>query len=110
MLYDDLYEDISAILFEHDPVGLNFGHNTDEYEPEVDTILPRLENAYSVADVRRIIFEELCYWVRIAGQPLKEGEIPSSVWPEHQYQAIAEDIWEAMQEYGLRDYDDYDPA
>jgi hypothetical protein len=29
-------------FFRFDPVGLNFGANTDEYDPEVGTILPHL--------------------------------------------------------------------
>jgi hypothetical protein len=32
----------SELLFRHDPVGINFEVNTDEYEPKAGTILPRL--------------------------------------------------------------------
>jgi hypothetical protein len=37
--YAGLYEEVEAILFRHDPAGINFGENTDEYDPEVSTIL-----------------------------------------------------------------------
>ena len=38
--FGDLYERVSAILFKEDPGGVNFEINPDEYESEVDLILP----------------------------------------------------------------------
>ena len=29
---------VEALLFRHDPIGINFGENTDEYRPEAETI------------------------------------------------------------------------
>ena len=101
--YSGLYEEVSAILFRHDPIGLNFGHNTNEYEPEVDTILPRLENAYSVQDVRRIVHEEFLRWFSSG----TTEDLHGIVGREEHYQAIAADIWEAMSKHGIRQYDDY---
>jgi hypothetical protein len=40
--YKRLFTEVSAILFRHDPIGINFEGNTDEYDPEAGTILPRL--------------------------------------------------------------------
>ena len=60
--YGGLFDKVTAILYRHDPVGLNFGVNPDEYEPEAMTILPRLGEARSVGDVQRIIPEELVRW------------------------------------------------
>lgn len=40
--YAELYEAALAILYLHDPLGINFEINFNEYEPEVGTILPRL--------------------------------------------------------------------
>jgi hypothetical protein len=41
--YGKLFEEASSILFRHDPIGIAFDNeNTDEYEAEVGTILPRL--------------------------------------------------------------------
>ena len=45
-----LSDRVSAILFEEDPIGINFADNTDKYQPEVDTILPRLKTCHTVAD------------------------------------------------------------
>ena len=39
--YGELYDRVPQMFFEADPIGINFGDNADEYEPEVDTILPR---------------------------------------------------------------------
>ncbi len=60
--YGDVFDEISAILFTIDPVGINFRTNTDEYDPEVGTILPRLTECGSATDVRRVVFEEFCSW------------------------------------------------
>ena len=43
LLYGPLFDEVSGILFLHDPMGVDFEDNTDEYEPETATILPRLE-------------------------------------------------------------------
>ena len=45
--YGSLYESVLEALFRHDPICINYGNNTDEYEPEVGTILPRLETCRS---------------------------------------------------------------
>jgi len=34
-----LFAAITAVLFRHDPIGINFEINTDEYDPEAGTIL-----------------------------------------------------------------------
>ncbi len=43
--HDDLVADLIAILFRRDPIGINFGENTDEYRPEAETIAIRLPEA-----------------------------------------------------------------
>jgi hypothetical protein len=42
--YGTLFDEIAAILFELDPVGINFENNTGEYKPEAGMILPRLRS------------------------------------------------------------------
>ena len=82
--YGALYDQVSALLFEHDPMNINFETNTDEYEPEVDTILPRLAQCGSAVEVRRVVHEELVRWfdAKMAG-------------PETRYDALAAEIWRA---------------
>src|SRR5476649_186019 len=60
--YGELFDALSNLLFELDPISINFETNTDEYEPEVGTIIPRLTHAESEADVRKIVHEEFCKW------------------------------------------------
>jgi hypothetical protein len=80
--YGDLYDRMSQLLFSWDPIGINFEDNTDEYEPEVDTILPRLRACVSAEDVQRVVYEEFCQWfdVDLAG-------------PLERYEQIGRDIW-----------------
>ena len=49
--YGGLFEAASELLFRFDPAGLNFGSNVDEYEGEVEQILPRLPRCRSAEDV-----------------------------------------------------------
>ena len=57
-----LLEAVSAVLFRHDPIGINFEDNTDEYEAEAATILKRMGPATSPTEARRIVHEEFIRW------------------------------------------------
>ena len=81
--YGILFERISAVLFEADPIGINFESNTDEYEPEVGTILPRLRKSTCVQDVEKIVYEEFCHWFSV-----------TDAGPKEIYEPIASKIWE----------------
>jgi hypothetical protein len=106
--YGDLYDRAAEIMFRHDPMAItfptirrglirepdvpqeefdrlkqqieNWADNTDEYEPEVETILPRLHTASSVADVKQIIQEDFLRW-------------HEESCPEPACTAIAEELW-----------------
>ncbi|MGA9497008.1 MAG: hypothetical protein WBV41_14210, partial [Terriglobales bacterium] len=66
------------------PMGLAAaGCPEDEYGPEVSTIIPRLKDAKSPEDVRRIVHEEFLRWF---GGKKTAG-------PESAYSGIARDIW-----------------
>ncbi len=84
--YAELFDSTAALLFRHDPAGINFGGNTDEYESEAGTILPRLRGCRSVEDVRRVVHEEFVRWF--------EADIAG---PEERYTAIAAGIWQLWQ-------------
>ena len=54
---------IRGILRRCDPIGLiRLGAPPDEYDPEVGTIMPRLEEATSQLELRRIVHEEFVAW------------------------------------------------
>jgi hypothetical protein len=82
--YGLLFDTVTALLFDSDPMGINFGDNADEYEPETGTILPRLANAKSVDDVQTIVHEEFCRWF--------DSE---DVGSRDTYREVSVKIWEA---------------
>lgn len=86
--YGSLFDSVAALLFRHDPVGINFDENADEYEPEAGTILPRLRNCESGQDVQRVVHEEFVRWFD-AG----------TAGPEQRYTDIASEIWRLWQQY-----------
>src|ERR1700686_3982009 len=81
--YGELFCAVSAALFEDDPIGINFESNTDEYEPEAGTIIPRLHSASSVQDVETIVYEEFNRWFGAGDAGLKSG-----------YESVSRRIWE----------------
>jgi hypothetical protein len=78
------FDKLSALLFTEDPGRVNFEVNTDEYEGEVLTILPRLPGCRSVSDVRLVVHEELVNW------------FGNAIGPPERYQALAERIWQEI--------------
>ncbi len=82
--YGKLYDEVLQILFQNDPIGINSEVNTDEYEPEVSTILPRLKEAHSVEDLQKIIHQEFVRWF---GADLADSRA--------KYAKIAKEIWDA---------------
>ena len=87
--YGALFAEVSSILFEFDLKGINYETNTDEYEPEVGTILPRLTACRSQQDVRRVIFEEFSTWF---------GEEEAGT--ESDYNDVSSRVWESWQKLG----------
>jgi hypothetical protein len=78
---EDAVRKLEALLFEHDPVGINFEVNTDEYRAEAETITLRRAEAKSVDDVLRIVYEEFVRWFdTVAG-------------PKSRYESIAHELW-----------------
>lgn len=80
--YGELYGSTAALLYRHDPVGINFEINPDEYEPEVGTILPRLRGCRSSDEACRVVHEEFTSWfgTDTAGPPERYTQIASEIW------------------------------
>lgn len=57
-----LFAAVSEAMFRHDPIGINFETNTDEYDPEAGTVIPRLSACTSVDDVEGVLIEEFIRW------------------------------------------------
>jgi hypothetical protein len=90
--YGTLFDELAALLFRHDPIGLNFDDNTDEYECEARTILPRLKACHSANDVLAAVHEEFQRWF--------DAEIAG---PRERYADIANDVWALWQTSSLSD-------
>jgi hypothetical protein len=86
--YGVVFDKLSALFFRHDPIGISFENhsiakdNPDEYEPEVGTILPRLEHCTSEAACLKAIHEEFCRWFGedVAGPVAKHERIAHEAW------------------------------
>ena len=83
-----LFKKLSEILFCHDPIGISSSDNTDEYEPEVGTIIPRLADCKSSMEVQAVVFDELSRWFG-----------SDEVGKASDYAGIANEIWEAWLDY-----------
>lgn len=84
--YGALFDDIAALLFRADPIGLDFEDNLDEYEPEARTILPRLKTCRSADEALTVVHQEFVRWFD-AG----------TAGPEDHYKHIASEIWDLWQ-------------
>ena len=82
---EGLVAQVEALLFRHDPIGINFEDNTDEYLAEAQTIVMRLPEASSADDVRGIAHEEFVRWfdAQIAGPPERYSAIAEEIWALH---------------------------
>lgn len=87
--YQVLVAAVERAINEADPIGLlEIGAPSDEYAPEIRTILPRLESAKRLDDVTAVLHEEFLHWFGdgIAG-------------PREAYERPARRIWGAVSEY-----------
>jgi|GEM_PF-3280916 len=85
-IYAELYDAVLATMFRHDPLGLNYEDNANEYAHEANAVLPRLRGAGTSDDVLHILFEE---FVRSVGGGLAGDK--------SRYTALARDIWDLWQ-------------
>jgi hypothetical protein len=86
--YGKLFDSVAALLFRKDPIGINFETNTDEYEPEAETILPRLRTCQSADDVRHVVHQEFVRWFG-----------PDTAGPQEHYAEIANEVFRLWQEF-----------
>lgn len=105
--YGSLFNQIAEILNQHDPAYLTrHGAPPDEYEGETSRILPRLKNAKSVSEVRRIIydvFDQSFNYGYAASDLSKKIKIcDDEAGNETDYQLIAEEVWTVWQAFNLR--------
>jgi|tagenome__1003787_1003787.scaffolds.fasta_scaffold19284968_1 hypothetical protein len=79
---EQLATEVEALLYRHDPVGIAFGDNPDEYRPEASSIAARLHRAGSVDDVHELVRGEFARWF---------GE--DAAGDAERFEGIARDVW-----------------
>ena len=89
--YGALFDSVSALLYRNDPIGINFEQNTDEYELEAGTILPRLRHCLTLDDAHDAVYSEFVRWFD-----------SGTAGPRESYRQIASEIWQLWQEYLAR--------
>jgi hypothetical protein len=91
--FGSLFDEVSAALFAADPLGINSGGNTEEYDPQADIILPRLPEAHSADDVQVIVHEEFCrrFSNERAGAIGRYEEVSAIIWEAWLKLAAGED-------------------
>jgi len=90
--YGEIFNAVSALLFRHDPIGIAFeSPNTDEYDAEARTILPRLRSCGSAEDVLLVVHQEFVRWFDEDGAGPREG-----------YAKIASEIWDLWQRFRVK--------
>ena len=60
--YLRLAAQLEALLYRHDPIGIAFGDNPDEYSPEAGALPPRLAEARIVDDVQDVVHAVFVQW------------------------------------------------
>jgi hypothetical protein len=79
---EQLVTEVEALLYRHDPVGIAFGDNPDEYRPEASSIAGRLHRAGSVDEVHTLVRGEFARW--FGGETAGDTE---------RFDGIARDVW-----------------
>jgi hypothetical protein len=88
--YQRLVAAVERAINDADPIGLlELGAPSDEYAPEIRTILPRLENVRGLNEVVDVLHEEFLRWFGDDG----------TAGPREAYEAPALRIWDALLEY-----------
>ena len=87
--YESLVAAVERAINESDPIGLlEGGAPSDEYGPEIRTILPRIVNGQGLDDVTGVLHEEFLRW-------FGDGTAGS----RQAYEAPALRIWDALLQY-----------
>ena len=79
---EELVASVERLLFEEDPIGINFESNLDEYRLEAERITLRLPEASTDTELLPIDHQEFvtCFGGDLAGPMTKYERIASAIW------------------------------
>lgn len=78
---EDLVDDVTEVLFEHNPVGLP-GGNRSEYRAEAETIVASLDRHTTLPEMLNIVHSEFVNWfdADLAGPPARYTQAATQIW------------------------------
>lgn len=82
--YGSFYRAVSDIVFRHNPIDLDGKRNTGEYDPEIDALLSRIQEAEDLDTLHELLFE-------VFRSDFGEENCGDRV----RYEAAASEIWKA---------------
>lgn len=84
--YGQLFDACVREFYRTDPIHLAPHAPLDEYEPQVVTVLPRLQECAGQADVQRVLHEEFARWFgpESAGSIDRYSTLSYTVWALYQ--------------------------
>jgi hypothetical protein len=82
--YGSFYRAVSDILFRHNPMDLDGKRNTGQYDPEIDALLSRLQEAEHLDALHNLLFE--VFRIDFGDENCGGRE---------RYEAAASEIWKA---------------
>ncbi len=73
---------VNALLFDADPMRLNFGDNTDEYQIEADHIVEMLHTAQSANEVTDMVFQvfSACFGNEVTPRKETFSPVATKIW------------------------------
>jgi hypothetical protein len=77
-----LFAAVSSAMFRRDPIGITFKTNTDEYDAEAGTVIPRLKECSSSEDVATVLHQEFVRWfgAETAGERARYVGLSKDIW------------------------------
>ena len=93
MMWETQKTIVSAIMFKHDPMGLDCGCNSDEYDAEANAVVDRIwEVGMEKGDIPFVAKDTFRqYFALGSGHRSLADDVSPDVWT-----AIAEDIWASL--------------
>lgn len=84
--YGGFYRAVSDILFRHNPMDLDAKRNTGEYNPEIDALLSRIQEAEHLNALHGLLFEvfRTDFGEENCGDRERYGTAASEIWKAYE--------------------------